>query len=405
MKVLGIIAEYNPFHNGHLYHLKRSMEITGSKYCVVVMSGNFVQRGEPALMNKWARAKTALEGGSDLVIELPVVFSLSSAEMFATGAVKLMDAMGIINCMAFGSETGEIGPLYRIGAILANETQEFKHLLRKKLSAGYSFPEARQLALEELVPHTDASLLTSSNNILAVEYIKALLRINSTIEPFTLKRIGNEYLDTKLKGAYPSATSIRNALSGGSLEGIKGCVPEFSHAIITDETTAGRCPVTMDFFEDILLSKLRKMSPGDILAYPYVGEGLENRIYRGIGAAGSLNELVEFILTRRYPETRIKRILAHILLDITHGPLPAKGPLYARVLGFNDRGRELLRMMKGTSLIPVITKPAHIHRFEDPSIKRMFEIESAATDIYTLAHKNPLDRIKSQDYTTDPVQK
>jgi predicted nucleotidyltransferase len=212
MKVLGIVAEYNPFHNGHLYHIQKSKEATGCDYVVCVMSGNFIQRGEPALLNKWARAEMALINGVDLVIELPVYYSLASAEFFAFGSVKLLDSLGIIDCLCFGSESGTIKELDMFADVFINEPESYKMFLSKNLKLGYSFPKSRSIALSEFLSTSginDQKLdeLSKSNNILGIEYIKALKRISSAIKPYTIERIGTGYRSEKALGKIASATA------------------------------------------------------------------------------------------------------------------------------------------------------------------------------------------------------
>ena len=218
MKVVGIVAEYNPFHYGHLYHLQSSRSLTEADCVVVVMSGNYTQRGEPAVVSKWARAEMALLSGADLVIELPVAYAMGSAEYFAYGAVRLLDSLGVVDAMCFGSESGDIEDLQAIASILADEPEEYKDLLKNHLSDGHSFPSARQKALSGYLRgrHGKADLtrlLKSSNNILGIEYLKALLRLDSKIKPVTISRIGSDYNSTELSGKFSSATSIRNILS------------------------------------------------------------------------------------------------------------------------------------------------------------------------------------------------
>ena len=214
MKNLGIIAEYNPFHKGHEYHLKESLKATGAQNVICVMSGNFVQRGEPAIIDKWARAEIALKNGVDLVLELPVIFSAASAEYFAFGAVSILEATGIVDCLCFGSESGKISDLQAMADIFHEETPKFKELLMKNLSAGFSYPKARELAASQYTSSSSGSALQLSNNILGIEYLKALRKLGSRIQPVTIKRTGSHYNDETFSSTIPSATAIRNVLLG-----------------------------------------------------------------------------------------------------------------------------------------------------------------------------------------------
>jgi len=268
MKALGLIVEYNPFHNGHLYHLQQSRAVTGCEYVICVMSGNFIQRGEPALVNKWARARMALLSGVDLVLELPAVYAVSSAEFFAYGAVKILDSLGIVDSICFGSESGRIEDLDFIAGIVSEEPEPYKLFLKENLDKGLSFPAAREAALKSYLASGPKScddirsLLNSSNNILGIEYLKALKRLKSRIKPHTIRRISNSYHTGELTGAISSATAIRkNIFDSVSLpEKAKffHTMPESSISVLKEEFKNGTGPVFSSSFDLILLSILRK---------------------------------------------------------------------------------------------------------------------------------------------------
>ncbi len=418
MKVLGVIVEYNPFHNGHLYHIKKSKEISGADYVVSVMSGNFIQRGEPAIVNKWIRAKMALLSGVDLIIELPLPYAVSSAEFFAFGAIKILNDIGIVDYICFGSENSDINNLDAIAKILINEPESYKALLKKALSEGLSYPLSREIALSEYIESENfridelSELLTSSNNILGIEYLKALRKLKSNITPLTIKRTNNTYNSSALTGNISSATSIRRHVmetSDSAEENLlKEVMPEVCLCILNKEFSSGRGPVFAENFEDIILALLRKMDTSDIRKYPYISEGLENRIKKASLTSGSYYELVDNICTKRYTKTRIQRILMSILIGITSYDFDMfnqyGGPTYARVLGFNEKGKYLLSKTKKKTSIPVILKTADFMQSCNPLVRKMLELESYSTDIYVLAFNNPSYRRAGQDFTQNVVR-
>lgn len=416
MKVLGIIAEYNPFHNGHKYHLQASKALTGCDLVIAVMSGNFTQRGEPAIADKWARAEIALHCGADLVIELPLAYAMGSAEYFAFGAVKLLESLGEVDVLSFGSETGNLERLSEIASILTSEPLEYKIALKENLSTGKSYPSARQKALSSYLKlkfGKDAlsTLLRSPNNILGVEYLKALYRLNSNITPFTISRIGNDHNHTELTGEISSATSIRKILSETSWqtarELLQSSMPSPSLSILERELELGRGPIFPSEFSSPLLSVLRKMSVEQIRDLPYMEDGLENRISYAAGKAGSYNELLDLICTRRYTNTRIQRILFSSLTGLTNNIFEtfnsAGGPAYIRILGFNNAGRRLLSTIRGKTALPVITKTADFKTSSLPCVSDMIQLEAAASDQYVLGYPNPLMRGSGSEFARNVI--
>lgn len=416
MKVLGIVAEYNPFHKGHLYHLQTSKALTGADCVVAVMSGNFTQRGEPAVIDKWARTEMALLCGVDLVIELPVPYAMGSAEYFAYGAVRLLDSLGTVDTICFGSESGELKILSEIASIIMEEPQDYKAALKESLSLGNSFPSARQKALSAYLKNryekdSLSNVLNSPNNILAIEYLKALVRLNSRITPITISRIGNDYRSAELTGEISSATSIRNVLSNtvtqASKDQLISSMPLSSVNILVREIDLGRGPVFAADFTSTLLSKLRNMSVDEIGALPYMEEGLENRIKVAAEKAGSYQDLIDQICTRRYPVSRIQRILFSLLTGLTDDTFQAfntsGGPAYIRILGFNDTGRRLLSSVKGKTQLPVITKTADFKNSKLTNVSKMLNLEAGATNQYVLACKNPSMRKSGSDFTRNSI--
>ncbi len=412
MKVLGIVAEYNPFHNGHKYHLEKCRSISGADCIVAVMSGNFTQRGEPAIVDKWARCEMALLNGVDLVIELPCIYAMSSAEYFAYGALKLLDSMGHVDMLCFGSECGSIDKLDTIADILCNEPDEYKVLLKKALSEGRSFPSARHDAMKcylKMKSYNAAfsDVLKTPNNILGIEYLKALKRLGSSIQPLTFGRIGNDYNSTEMTGDISSATAIRRLIATNgqhaAIAQLKSALPDASLEILEREFELGKGPVFPSDYSILLLSMLRKMTAEKIAELPYMEKGLENRIKLAADTSGTYEELLEKIGTKRYAATRIQRCMLSLLTGLTNDVFKNFndnfGPSYIRILGFNDIGRQLLSLIKKTALLPIVTKTADFKNSNIPEVASMLSIEASSTDQYVLAFKNPSLRKSGAEYT------
>lgn len=405
MRVLGIVTEYNPFHNGHLYHIEKAKEITGCDYVVSVMSGNFIQRGLPALVNKWSRTEMALLNNVDLVIELPAYYSIASAEQFAFGSVSLLNSLEIIDSLCFGSETGSIEALDYIAEILTKEPEEFKKLLAIHLETGISFPSARTLALKDYIHFKDnnslSQLTTEPNNILGIEYIKALKRLGSKIEPFTIKRYKTDYNSTNFKGEIASATAIRKTLYKKDLNQLKAVMPQKAFDILEREIKMGRGPVFPEAFETAILTQLRKSKPESLLNIPDVREGIENRIKKASLSSGSLSELLTKIKAKRYTLTSIQRIISCHLLGINKHDLQEfnsnGGPQYIRVLGFNSKGKELLSKIKSSSL-PLVTSPHDFFKKCNAIQAKMINADILSTDIFSLGYPDKSQRKAGQDF-------
>jgi len=413
MKVLGLIVEYNPFHNGHLYHLEESKKISGADFVVCVMSGNFIQRGEPAIVNKWARTKMALSAGADLVIELPLSCAMASAEYFASGAVRILNDIGIVDYICFGSEHGDVKTLDYIAQILVEEPESYKSFLKEELDNGLSYPAARESALKKYTAHSIniPQIISSSNNILGIEYLKALRRIKSSIIPLTIKRINNDYNTENITGSISSASSIRKYISTSNSTSFDDVLamtmPKTSVDILFEEFSAGRGPVFKEDFYPVVTSLIRKMTPEQIRNFAYVSEGLENRIKSAADTAGTYEELVESICTRRYTKTRVQRILMGILMGVTSKDLDMlsrfDSPQYARILGFNSKGKQLLSQIKKKSSIPLVLKLSNFIKSCDPVLKRKLELEILATDLYVMCYKNPAFRKAGQEFTQNII--
>ena len=411
MKVLGIVSEYNPLHSGHIYHIRASVEKTGATHTVCVMSGNFVLRGETSIVDKWARTRMALNAGIDLVLELPVVFACASAELFAYGAVRTLHNTGIVDFLSFGSEQGELGSLWRIASVLYDEPLEYKELLRKYLNEGHSFPSSREKALHAILRELPENILSKSNNILAIEYLKALKSLKSSMQPVTVKRMGASYLSAEISSSFSSATAIRKFLQNGGLitdPVLSNNLPGFTVDLIKNELKKQRGPVFADAFSEIILHKLRLIDPDMLRQIPDVTEGLENRLISCALQAGTLGELVEKVSTSRYPSTRVKRITSNLLWGITKDQLRNfvndENCGYLRVLGFNNKGRELLARIQKEAKLPLIVKVSNYRNQLSGLSKVMFEYDIKATNSYVLAFPDNSQRVGDQDFTMPVIK-
>lgn len=436
MSVLGIVAEYNPLHSGHAWHIRKSLELTGASAAVCVLSSQFVQRGEPGIVSKHARTRMALNCGIDLVIELPGAFSCASAEYFASAAVRLLHSFGVVDCISFGSEAGVLDRLQKAAHFLADESPAFKEALRKNLDDGLSFPAARQAALRACLDDQTFQMVSSPNNILAIEYLKAIERFNSRLRPVTVPRIGQGYSEKTLGSSYSSATAIRSyirarwpvpdkehALAGFSGQNalpdadpdsfhaffpdLTGNMPESSLKVLEAEFREGRGPVFPEDFEKILLHRLRTASDQELKSLPYMEEGLHNRLRQASLSCATLDEILNYCTTSRYPRARISRALCALLLGMTDSflaELKENGYVqYIRVLGFNEKGRKLLAAARKKATLPIITKPASYKKLENPLARRLFEHEIRITDVYCLAYKKPALNRGGLELTTPPV--
>ncbi|MBR4892504.1 MAG: nucleotidyltransferase [Clostridia bacterium] len=366
MKIAGIIAEYNPFHNGHLYQIEKTKKELGIDFIVAVMSGDFVMRGEPALYNKFLRAKMAAENGVDLVIELPAPYALSSAEFFAEGSVKLLNSLNIVDYLSFGSESGNIEKLKSIAEKLNSE--KIKSKIIKNQKKGIPVYEA----ISEEFSDSDKEILKTPNNILAINYIKALLKTKSKITPYTLERIKTGYNDLETKDGFASATGIRERLRNN--EDISPFMPKKAFKL-SDNVL----PVFEEEFDKVITYILRVKESEELLKYPDVSEGLENLIAEASRNAFGVKEVAEYIKSKRYTYTRIKRILFNILCDIKKEERE-KDPQYARVLAFNENGKKLIGELNKKSLIPVITNPTKEHYEKYPDLLLDLKVH----DIYSI---------------------
>lgn len=370
--VAAIICEYNPFHNGHKFQLDTVKKDADAIICI--MSGSFVQRGAPAVYDKWTRAEDAIMNGADLVIELPVVYSAQSAQRFAKGSVMLADSLGIVNTLCFGSECGNIDKLKECANIL--NSKDFNLLLENEMKNGVSFPVARTNVLKKHFPDIDESLISNPNNILSIEYINALSAINSNIKPFTHKR----------NSAFASASAIR--------EKMEKCID------VTDSVpTQVRNSYNKGIYNALTLHLFRKERQETLQRICDVNEGLENKFKKTSQSATTTEELAEGVKSKRYTRTRIDRIIANSLLEIEEKHTEIS-PQYIRVLAFNERGKSLLSDIKKTSALPIITKVADA-KPDNPDYELMLEKDLLATDIYSLL----TNQKSGLDFLTSPIYK
>ena len=406
--VLGIVAEYNPFHNGHLYHLLKSKEITNDKYVVAVIGGNFTQRGEASIVDKWVKAEMAIDNGVDLVIELPTVYSISSAENFADGAIKILNSLKIIDNISFGAECAEINKLNIVANTLHNETKEFKSYLTSELSKGLSFPKAREnaicLALNDM---SFSQVLNEPNNILAIEYLKALKKHRSKINPILVKRQNSGHLNKSYTGKITSSTAIRNMLLTGNTRNLKDSLTPISYTILKDELNQGHFIKDISVFEKIIIYNLRKSSLEDIRKLPDVTEGLENLIKKASSSCNTIGEFLKLTSSKRYTETRLKRILLYSLLNITSKDIELSKKItpYIRVLGFNKQGKELLKQISinNPNLQVITSVKKFMDEINNRNILTIFNKDLQATNIYSLGFLN--NGIANLDYTKKIINK
>ena len=360
MKITGLITEYNPFHNGHQYHIEKAKELTKADYAIAVMSGDFVQRGSPALLPKHLRAEMALKAGADVVIELPVFYACASAEFFAYGAVSLLHALHCVDSLCFGSECGNLSLLKKIANIMIEEPPAYQSILQTYLRKGNPFPLARQKACADFTnDEQSASILEQPNNILGIEYIKALLRLNSSIIPSTITRLGSGYHETDLHKQFSSASAIRREIFAGSdVQTLANHVPD-SVLHLLKENYQVRFPVNTDDFSLLLKYHLLCETAETLTEYVDVSAELANRIMRCRNQFLSFEQFCQLLKTKELTYSRISRALLHIILQIkkeAFAQCSEHGPFYARILGFRKESTNILSEIKKNADIPLLTK-------------------------------------------------
>ncbi|ACB84936.1 nucleotidyltransferase [Natranaerobius thermophilus] len=376
MQGLGIIAEYNPFHNGHLYHITNSLEQIRPDFVMAVMSGNWVQRGEPAIIDKWTRAEMALNQGVDLVVELPFLWATQSAREFAQGAVALLKDSGVISYQSFGSETGDLTLLQRAAKLSLEESEHFRQTLHNYLDQGFNFSEAlaKALNLNEL----------ASNDILGIEYLKSHDLLSSDISCITVQRQGSPYHKSEISGKFSSATAIRQAAKNGDLSLIKHTVPDQTWNLLSQNKTDW---IFFKMLEQHILYKFRITNKETIEQLMEWEQGLENRIYNASLDSCTLEEFISKLKTKRYTRTRLNRLMLHALMEIDKSLLNhfnTTGPPYLRVLGMNQRGRQALKTISDRASLPILTRPARDLRSLSHYCRQCFHWEVKASAFYNL---------------------
>lgn len=429
MSVTALVTEYNPFHNGHQYHLNRSKKITNSDHIIVIMNGNFTQRAEPAVLDKWARTKQALNCGADLVIELPLVYGIRSAEYFAHHSIEILEKSNLVNHIVFGSEIGQINVLKAIAHAFNNETAYFKERLSFYINQGINYPKARQKALidayekyEELKKY-DKNLiknaLKSPNNILGIEYLKSIEKINSQIKAHTIKRIGPEYYSDRVehlnkdivKKDIASATHIRKLIYNkdkkDALTKSKNLMPEKSWNILKSELNKGRFSSETEilYLNKKIIDQIRRLNPSELRGFSGIANGFENRIFTAALATGNPKSFLENIKSKNYTESRIKRMLLQIYFNLNKENIKKiyhAEHHYIRILGINKDKEYLLREINNKSSIPIIINPAQIIKnpnFDtgDP-LALSLSYDVLASDLYALLYQNSSLRQARRDY-------
>ena len=388
MQTQAIICEYNPFHNGHAYQIQAGKEAAGSTHTLALMSGSVVQRGTFAIADKWLRARTALLSGADLVCELPFCYAAQSAEYFAAGAVKILNATGVCDTLCFGSEAGDLEALSAVAQSLAFETPAFKDALKAFLGKGLAFPKARELAFKAAHGEKSASYLREPNNILGIEYLKALHRTHSAIRPVTIKRQGNAYHSTEAQSRFASATAIRQLLAspGENAQALASLLP-YDPALLLSDLKETRVPWE-ESYAKALLSQIHSQDLARFRTLPYMEEGLEFKLKKALEASGSYDSIVDTLTSKRAPKSRIRRILMNLSMgfearDLRRFAAPGFVPCL-RVLGFNEKGRALLKAIREQGSLPVITNTrANITRLS-PDQRACFDFDARATDLFSL---------------------
>lgn len=425
METLGIIAEYNPFHNGHLYNLQKAKELSGAKYTIAIMGGNFLQRGEPALFDKWVRTKMALLSGIDLVVELPFVFASQDAKIFAHSGIRLLNALGIVDYISFGCEESRIDFLIKIAELIKQEPPFIQRMLKCGVKNGYNYPKSREKAILDYCQKFDTiikeiplirikEILQEPNNILALEYLISLNNTKSLIKPVPVKRIGSSYSKKSLEGKYSSATAIRerifdniNNCNPNLLDGLESIIPDTSFQVISSLLSKGINPVNLSTFEQSIMYQLRKLKLVEIKKIHGIKEGLENRLKEAAILSTDIEGLIQRTKSKRFTRTRIQRILIHSLMSLTQKEVATfnkSGPLYCRILGLNKYGKIIINKLKLKSELPIIMRPKQFNlknssNSRDTIAKMMLEYDILATNLYVLGYNSKELKIGGQDYT------
>ena len=378
MKVAAIICEYNPFHKGHKYQIDRTKQLCGADAVVGIMSGNFVQRGDVAIFSKELRAKAAISAGMDLVIELPTIFAMQSAEFFAKNAVAIADSLGIVDVLSFGAECNNIDLIVKTSEFLCDEPAKFSEYIKSCLSKGMSYPTARANAVEKFMGEDYSDILSSPNNILAIEYCKALHNLRSSMTPCAIERTGCDHDSDTVSDGFASATHIRSLLMTNQKDTALSYIPTDCANIFKE------APIhSTDKMEKAILAELIKMPLERLADISDVSEGMENRIKDAALTSGSLEELFDAIKTKRYTHSRIRRIILSAYLGITDQDRNLT-PSYIKILGHNETGQGLIRQMKKTASLPILRNTSQVNKLCNSEIKTQWERERVFDKIYEM---------------------
>ena len=385
MRIAGIIAEYDPFHKGHASHIAATRAKNGGSatHVVCVISGSFTQRGEPALLSKFRRAEMALACGADLVLELPLPWAMAPAENFANGGVAILNGLGCVDLLSFGSECGNTSILKELANI--SNRPDYGTTLKAILTSGVPYAAAGQAAAEKLLGE-NAAHLASPNNTLGIEYLRASSAQDAKWDVFTLQRQGALHTDKAPKDGYSSATLLRESVRQNNPDATQPYMPQETFDVLAKAYIAGECTTQTSRLEEALMAHLRRLSPSDYASLPWLSEGLENRIYRESRTATDYQSLLHAIKTRRYPMSRLRRVLWASLIGLNNEDTIGLPP-YIRVLAMNTRGREILATASPT--LPVISRTAQVNELDERA-QRIFTLECTATDLHALAMAKPL---------------
>lgn len=399
MRIAGIIAEYDPFHKGHAAHIAATRAPDGGQatHVIAVMSGSFTQRGEPAMLSKFTRAEMALAGGADLVIELPLPWAMAPAENFASGGIALLNALGCVDVVSFGSECGDVDTLRELAAL--NDNIGFCEKLQQLSAQGVTYASAVQTAAAKVLGNEKASALASPNNTLGIEYIRAMQRQGADMDVYTLMRQGASHNEDVPNNGIASASYIRNLIHTGEMDAAIRYVPQSTSEWLINAIAAQHAPINKERLAVSLPAILRKMTEEDFAHLPWMSEGLENRFYKASRTASDYDELFETVKTKRYPASRLRRIAWSALIGIRSQDALGLPP-YIRILAMNRRGREILSV--ATPSLPILTRPAQLEDMDERS-KKIFQLESIATDLHALGMPNPLPC--GSDYTQKLIVK
>ncbi len=410
MKICSIVAEYNPFHNGHAYHLQETKRITEADYTIIVMGGNFMQRGTPAIMDKYTRTRIALNCGADLVLELPSYYANSSAEYFAMGAISLLDKLGVVNQISFGSECGDINLLSKLAQIVTSESSDYQAHLQSYLRCGNTYPSARSSAILKTCPEMSAYIpvLNNPNNILGIEYIKSIIRQKSSIKPITIQRLGSGYHDNRLGIDQSSATALRQALwTGITPEELRTQLPKEAYEIFIDYMTENPS-IHLNDFSEILYYKLLSERENGYTSYIDVSAPLSDRICNHLYKFDGIEAFCDLLKTKDITYSRISRCLFHILLNMHKDELNTYMhdldiTPYARILGFRKDASALLSEINKNTRIPLITKLADAHKILSKPAHQMLKKEILINDIYSSIRASKAKIPMINEYSTPIV--